>query len=112
MTLTKYKQRKCPRFSACGLNCGLCHRYYTTGTSKCPDCLGADFLTKPPKCSVLSCSQNRELDEKMSILSKLLSKYDDGRRKNFFCTAINLLELPDIKMVMMHLNLKHVQIIL
>lgn len=41
-----------------------------------------------------------ELDEKMSILQELLAGYNDGRRKSFFCTAVNLLELQDIREVM------------
>ena len=30
-----------------------------------------------------------ELEEKMEILRKLLLQYNDGRRKTFFCTAVN-----------------------
>jgi len=41
-----------------------------------------------------------ELNGKVSILQGLLENYNDGRRKNFFCLAINLLELRDIKDVM------------
>jgi hypothetical protein len=41
-----------------------------------------------------------ELDEKVCILKTLLEKYDDGRRKSFYCLAINLLELEDIKIIM------------
>ncbi len=33
----------------------------------------------------------------MQILSHLLSNYNDGRRKNFFCVAVNLLELSELK---------------
>lgn len=40
-----------------------------------------------------------ELAEKIEILKFLLAKYNDGRRKNFFCIAVNLLELQDIKSV-------------
>jgi len=32
-----------------------------------------------------------ELDEKIKILKYLLVNYNDGRRKSFFCIAINLL---------------------
>jgi len=35
-----------------------------------------------------------------NTLGKLLANYDDGRRKGFYCLAVNLLELPDIKTVM------------
>jgi hypothetical protein len=41
-----------------------------------------------------------ELDEKVEILETLLSKYNDGRKKSFFCTAVNLLELQDIRGIM------------
>ena len=36
------------------------------------------------------------LGEKASILKFLLGNYNDGRRKSFFCLAINLLEIQDI----------------
>ncbi len=36
----------------------------------------------------------------MQILSHLLSNYNDGRRKNFFCVAVNLLDLSDLKEAM------------
>lgn len=40
-----------------------------------------------------------ELVEKIEILKYLLANYNDGRRKNFFCIAVNLLELQDAKCV-------------
>ena len=40
---------------------------------------------------------NHEQQEKTEILSYLLSEYNDGRRKNFFCLAVNLLELSEIQ---------------
>jgi hypothetical protein len=144
----EYNQRQYPLFSACGLNCGLCPRYQTDGTSKCPGCAGKGFLTKHPPCGVLSCCQRHgleycylcdeypckkyegadtfdsfithrnqlkdfekaknigldtyqaELNERVEILQTLLKNYDDGRRKNFFCIAVNLLALHDVKDVM------------
>ena len=41
-----------------------------------------------------------ELSEKIDILKYLLLNYNDGRRKSFFCIAINLLELQDVKSAM------------
>ena len=41
-----------------------------------------------------------ELEEKMEILRKLLLQYNDGRRKTFYCTAVSLLELPDVRRAM------------
>ena len=57
----EYK-RKYPLFSACGLNCGLCPRYYTKGNSKCPGCGGENFTAKHPPCGVLSCSQRNSVE--------------------------------------------------
>ncbi|MCK5129662.1 MAG: DUF3795 domain-containing protein [Clostridiales bacterium] len=146
-------QRQYPLLSACGLNCGLCPRYHTDGTSKCPGCAGKSFLMKHPSCGILSCCQRHggieycyqcdeypckrydgadssdsfithrnqlkdfkkvkkiglgtyqsELNEKVEILLELLLNYNDGRQKSFFCIAINLLELTDVKEVMAHIT--------
>lgn len=40
---------------------------------------------------------NLEQREKTKILSYLLSHYNDGRKKNFFCVAVNLLELSELQ---------------
>lgn len=37
--------------------------------------------------------------EKIELLKELLEHYNDGRKKTFFCLAVNLLELSDIKKV-------------
>lgn len=139
------QRREYPMFSACGLNCGLCPRYQMTGASRCPGCAGKDFLTKHPRCGVLSCSRRKgleyccacgefpcqkydgadrsdsfithrnqlkdlekakalgidaykkELNEKIALLETLLANYDDGRRKSFYCVAVNLLSLQDLQ---------------
>jgi hypothetical protein len=54
-TLKKYSARKCPTIGVCGLDCGLCPRYYTVGTSRCPGCGGPDFFNKHPSCSFITC---------------------------------------------------------
>ena len=41
-----------------------------------------------------------EQQEKAAILKRLLNEYNDGRRKSFYCLAVNLLELPDLRTVM------------
>ena len=143
-----YKIREYLQFAACGLNCGLCSRYYTVGTSRCPGCAGEGFSEVHPPCGILSCCQRKgleycfecdefpckkfdswgdsdsfithrnyladmekakrigieayktELDEKIGILETLLQKHDNGRCKSFYCLAVNLLDLNDIKTVM------------
>jgi len=38
----------------------------------------------------------QELNEKISLLETLLEHYNDGKRKGFYCTAVNLLEPSDL----------------
>jgi len=146
--MIKY-QRKYPFFSLCGLNCGLCPRYQTTGISKCPGCGGPDFHLKHPSCSVITCSKKHDnieycyqcseypcnryngpckadsfisyrnvvsdfikadkygleqyiisLNDKMRILEYLISNYNDGRSKSFYCLAVNLIDLSDLNNIM------------
>ncbi len=40
------------------------------------------------------------LEKKKDVLHKLLSEYNDGRRKRFFCLAVNLLEIEDLDHVL------------
>jgi len=144
----EYKTRKYPLFSACGLNCGLCPRFYTDGPSRCPGCGGEGFTSQHCGCGMLACCQRRgleycfecdefpckkykdvnssdsfithrnqfidmekakriglpayeaELNEKVEILEELLDSYNDGRKKSFYCIAVNLLDLKDIRTVM------------
>ena len=44
-----------PTLGCCGLDCGLCPRYYTVGASRCPGCAGPDFFNKHPSCSYITC---------------------------------------------------------
>lgn len=39
----------------------------------------------------------RKLEEKSGILSYLLEHFNDGKSKNFFCLAVNLLDLEDLR---------------
>ena len=41
-----------------------------------------------------------ELNTKIQVLEGLIKNYDDGRRKGFFCLAVNLLSLEDVLLVM------------
>jgi len=53
--MDKYSVKKYPIVGACGLNCGLCPRYYTEGVSRCPGCCGPDFWLKMPGCGFITC---------------------------------------------------------
>ena len=45
---------------------------------------------------------NSKQMQKLEILKLLLEGYNDGRRKRFFCLAVNLLDLEDLKTVVEH----------
>jgi hypothetical protein len=47
--------KKLPTIGCCGIDCGLCPRYYTEGRSRCPGCAGPDFIEKHPSCSIITC---------------------------------------------------------
>jgi len=47
--------KRYPTVGACGLDCGLCPRYYTAGKSRCPGCAGPGFFEKHPSCSFITC---------------------------------------------------------
>jgi hypothetical protein len=53
----KEKSQKCfPTIACCGIDCGLCPRFYTEGKSRCPGCMGENFSEKHPSCPIITCS--------------------------------------------------------
>ena len=50
---------------------------------------------------------NAEQREKVEILQFLLAHFNDGRRKSFFCAAVNLLELSELREVTRRLREIH-----
>jgi hypothetical protein len=55
--------KRYPTIGVCGLDCGLCPRYYTAGLSRCPGCAGPDFPSKHPSCSFITfCVKKRGLE--------------------------------------------------
>ena len=53
--VNRHPVKKFPIVAACGLDCGLCPRFYTEGPSRCPGCAGPGFFTKHPTCSFITC---------------------------------------------------------
>lgn len=45
-----------------------------------------------------------ELEEKLSILNLLLDTYDDGKHKGFFCLAVNLLSLQNLRSILVEMK--------
>ena len=48
-------KKRYPTIACCGIDCGLCPRYYTDGKSRCPGCMGEKFFKQHPSCSILTC---------------------------------------------------------
>jgi hypothetical protein len=129
----------------CGIDCGLCPKYYTNGDSACPGCGGFDFKIKHPSCGYLTCVIKKGLEvcsdcpeypckrfdgekkgfdsfvthkkvfvnldniksygigqfiksqkDRIEILEDLLSNYDDGRSKSFYCLSCALLPVDKL----------------
>jgi hypothetical protein len=58
--LKKYPIKKYPTIGVCGLDCGLCPRYYTVGPSRCPGCAGPGFFEKHPSCFFITCAVKKK----------------------------------------------------
>ncbi len=149
--------KRYPTIAPCGLDCGLCPRYYTAGPSRCPGCAGPGFFEKHPGCSFITCcvrdrqleacgecpefpcakckteSERRQVAESPSypiyahawpnlwfirehgierfvreqarrirLLEAMLSDFDDGRSKSFFCKAAGTYEMAALRAAMAH----------
>ena len=53
--MSKKIHKQHPTIGCCGIDCGLCPRYYTDGSSRCPGCGGNGFEKKHPSCSFITC---------------------------------------------------------
>ena len=72
-------QKKYPTIAACGIDCGLCPRYYTAGTSRCPGCGGEGFDGVHPSCGVLTCCAKKHgLEVCAECHDFPCKKYDNG----------------------------------
>ena len=141
------KLKKYETTGACGIDCGLCPRFYTKGNSACPGCGGLNFKEKHPSCGVLTCCVLKNRFEtcadckdfpcsrfktesagsdsfvthkkmisnlesiktngiehfiekqkiRIDILSDLLTNFDDGRAKSFFCRTCALLPIDKLQ---------------
>jgi len=48
----------------------------------------------------------KQLDRKIEILNDLIDHWDDGRKKSFYCNAVNLLPLSDLENLMQEITKK------
>lgn len=56
------------------------------------------------KCSSSIEQYKNELNKKISILEFLLENYNNGRLKNYYCIAVNLMDLNDLEEIMNSIN--------
>jgi len=62
------------------------------GASKCPGCSGEGFLTKHPKCGLLSCSQRKGIEYCYQCDEFPCKKYDGADQSDSFITHLNQLK--------------------
>ncbi|KAA0003219.1 MAG: DUF3795 domain-containing protein [Thermoplasmata archaeon] len=82
--------KKYPTIGCCGLDCGLCPKYYTIGSSKCPGCCGSDFFNKHPSCSFITCCVKKNKLEVCADCKEFpCSKFDGFDAHDSFITHRN-----------------------
>lgn len=100
--LKKYLTKKYPTIGVCGLDCGLCPRYYTVGTSRCPGCGGPDFFNKHPTCSFITCCVKKKNLEVCAECSDFpCSKFKNNEEYQQLKESSSY---PSYKKVMLNLN--------
>jgi len=91
-----------PTIGVCGLDCGLCPRYYTVGASRCPGCAGPDFFNKHPSCSFITCCVKKKGLEVCAECSEFpCSKFKSNEEYQLLRESSSY---PSYKKVMPNLN--------
>ena len=93
--------KKYPIIGCCGLDCGLCPRYYTKAPSKCPGCCGSGFFNKHPSCSIINCCVKKNNFESCAECDDFacdkIAKWDLG--DSFISHGVSLVNLQLIKKI-------------
>jgi len=91
-----------PTIGVCGLDCGLCPRYYTEGASRCPGCGGPNFLNKHPSCSFITCCVKKNNFEVCAFCSAFpCSKFKTDKEIQQFEGSSSY---PPYKKIILNLN--------
>jgi hypothetical protein len=112
--MQEYK-RTTPDFSLCGLNCVLCPRHNTDGSSRCPGCGGPEFNLKHPSCAVIRCSRKNGNVEYCFVCEKYpcerFSRIDEDGKDSFISyrnvLADNDMAKSDLKIYLRDLEKKN-----
>lgn len=76
-----------PTIGCCGIDCGMCPRYYTVGSSRCPGCCGSDFFNKHPSCPLITCCvKKKELEVCAQCSEFPCPKFEGGGSRESFVT--------------------------
>ncbi|MBN1916055.1 DUF3795 domain-containing protein [Candidatus Dojkabacteria bacterium] len=87
-----------PTIASCGIDCGLCPRFYTKGRSRCPGCGGSKFSSKHPSCSILTCCVKKNNFEVCSECNQFpCSKMRDWDKGDSFVT--HKVSLSNLKLI-------------
>lgn len=94
--MEKHPIKTHPTLGCCGLDCGLCPRYYTVGNSRCPGCCGPDFWQKHPSCSFITCCVKKRNLEVCAECSEFpCSKFKDAGKYDSFLTYKRVIQNLD-----------------
>jgi hypothetical protein len=77
------KLKKHETICCCGIDCGLCPRFYTKGDSACPGCGGTNFKEKHPSCGFLTCCVIKNEFEVCSDCNDFPCKRFDSEKDGF-----------------------------
>jgi hypothetical protein len=77
------KLKKYETIGCCGIDCGLCPRFYTKGDSSCPGCGGLNFKEKHPSCGFLTCCVIKNGFEVCSDCNDFPCKRFDSEKDGF-----------------------------
>ncbi len=83
-TLKNQPIKKYPTVGACGLNCGLCPRHYSSGSSRCSGCAGSEFFSIHPGCGFIACCVKKH---GLETCAECPESHDCERVKKLFDSA-------------------------
>jgi len=83
MNIHENRLKQHETIGCCGIDCGLCPRYHTLGTSACPGCGGENFKEKHPSCGFLTCCAVKHGFEACSFCSEFPCKRFDAEKQGF-----------------------------
>ena len=92
MAMKEHPVKILPSIGCCGIDCGLCPRYHTAGSSRCPGCAGPDFFEKHPPCGHITCCVKKRKLEVCSQCDEFpCSKFESWAEGDSFVTHLKTL---------------------